>query len=838
MASGKLTRKSRSSKRRLTRRANAKAKGANNHNMLPGLLGASTSAQKMVRRSKRTQLSSRKCSTKKASKNSSDKQSKAKSSRKKVKKQTYVGSEDQPVGPPGMMRQPPTTMMMPPYQQPMEPPVPIDTALRKMERRPMVDFLGRSNVKRTTTPRGQNVSLGQSLYKRKSNKTSSNAAALLQSDPESYHASKIHQMMTQSVPAAVFASNKATLDRVRAQANMPGSFNEDNEGSPRVNPRPVPVNLPGSTTVAQTLPAVAHNRTGPAVGLPATGGPAPQTDVPPSQVAARAGEIGVPQPPMGGDTVWQTNSDVPPRHSSDTNAFLARTLMTIRDDRVREMGFELLNSSELTILPSNDPQYLHLANTKNPQNTVRMSEGEFLKAMEFFADESGRPLVEADAATKAFAHILDIPEEIREAFSLETQVDWDTPGMPSVSWFKHPLAQELLTTYNDQADSGMSDEQKNALKMEIMYQASLDWHRDKFRPVVEVEGRRQTWGEFFKYMLTLGYASTDNDGTITATQIANAMQGATPRQREEARMALEDMKRFRILWWDNEGHLVRPGESVSDPSMTLNDSNIVNLVHHMFSPTRAHLNEHIVRYQPTGWNYFAKCVMMAMSNRDQVNKESGEYQEKYSTLSEALKPFNAGKALYRIIPSGRIDIIRLATNLLMVGSKLGLTLPALMYVLIYMSDLSMESFGKVLSFLGLARSSNEENTLGHNVLGWVFQKFGSYIDPYLSDTTQNALQAGTYKYGDYIVGWALTAFSSVLILSGSAMAYMAMGAIRGTARVAISAPLKAKIATALTGVGAILASIFMQRGSGRSKLALPGPPVGQKNLTSDLPNLG
>ena len=295
-----------------------------------------------------------------------------------------------------------------------------------------------------------------------------------------------------------------------------------------------------------------------------SGGPPNQPEYPTS---ARAEESDlVEEKPLAGQTSWVAQDDADPREGMSAHHFFENTLQTIHDDRTREMAFALVDSGDLRVKPSLNPAELTLFNKNNNDLAVSLTEEEFKDAMTFFA-KSDAPLATAPVKTKQFFSLLERPRSMAWLFSSDPKKSW--------WWSRERPTSEAIDHLVDEAP--LSAAQKEIARSRIQEQATLDHYRDKLEPARYVR-RRETWGDFFKKVGSLGLLRPDANAPMRPWDIANKMEGASQQAKSEMAQVLKDMQAAGRLSWNAKGELVLPRHG-GDPSRVATGTNISMFTH-------------------------------------------------------------------------------------------------------------------------------------------------------------------------------------------------------------------------------------------------------------------
>lgn len=567
------------------------------------------------------------------------------------------------------------------------------------------------------------------------------------------------------------------------RAQMPDTFHA---GTPV--PQPTPVNVPGAIITNPGAqgnqmygPSPVSNVNSPVMtGVPgdmgrrAEGGP----DQPhyPNNMLAAADEFVPVGEAMPGDTVWDSKRDIEGRHGSGTNEFLERTLQNVPDDRTREMGFNLLDSTEFEVVPGQDTSQLTLRNMRQPSKMVTLSEEEFLRAVSFFADPAAPPLVSAPhTKTIELFHVLTPLDDVMEAFE-------DDNYMISFGDFEYSRKFE-------EATHGMSPKQKELFKDELGWQAMLDRYRDRLEPVRMVQ-RSRTWKQLMTAMLTLGVGGQPSPATSVDT-IVRGMSNASQMQKEEAKRALEDMRTYQILDWDEKGTILRPKQNPSEATHEIVGSNIFNVVNNVFSPDKVANRTFVSHFKPIGEEFFVQSVVKAMSVREK-NLQPG-----ISSLSGMLgTATGTDKPFMRVVDGGESwNLIDMARYFQPIGAFLGMTYPIWTTFLIHASDLTISQFGKIMQYLSPLR----ERARAEFVTWKMLETAGSVLDK-LPQAAQNTINSAAFRYGGQITERAESAAQQVV-------AQTAVDSVRGAMSYAQQAAAVGASAT-VGGLGALGRSAF------------------------------
>ena len=560
--------------------------------------------------------------------------------------------------------------------------------------------------------------------------------------------------------------------RTLQRAQMPDTFHAN---TPTV--APVPLNVPGQMITnpgaqgrdlyrrvvpgPNGFPATAMGPTDHSV--PASGGP--RQPHYPNNMEAAADEYAGTARALPGDTVWESRHDVQARHTAPTNEFLEKTLQNIEDERTREMGFNLLDSTEFEVVPSQDTGVLTLRNRQQPSKTIVLTENEFLTTVGFFADPAAPPLLSAPLTkTIEFFHVLTPIDQVVEAFQNDT------------TYMIGGFDGDDMADKFDQATKGMSQAQKQTFKDELGYQAMLDRYRDRMEPVRMVQ-RSRSWKELLTSMVTLGIKGQPAPAT-SVDSVVQAMSSATPMQREEAKRALEDMQSFGILQWDEQGTIMQPQTNPSEPSHAITGSNIFNLVNNVFSPNKGSTRSYLSHFKPIGEEFFVQAVMKAMSMR------KDKLQPGISSLNNMIG-VATGKDnhIMRSVEGQKWNLIEMARYFQPIGAFLGMTFPIWTSFLIHASDLTVSQFGRIMQYLAPLR----ENTRAEYVTGQMLETAGAVLDT-LPTSARNTLNTAAFQYGGQFTSGAEEAAREVVTRTAAtsmqtAYSYAASLAVGGASAV-------------------------------------------------------
>lgn len=430
--------------------------------------------------------------------------------------------------------------------------------------------------------------------------------------------------------------------------------------------------------------------------------------------------------PQPESAVWEQR-DPEPRDAHVTNVFLERTLQGIKDDRLREIGFKVLDMSGLEVQQSNEPDKIVLAN-KATGAVVVLSESEFMRAIEFLGDPARPPLVRADPKTRQLIGMLRPAKDLYKKIAA-ANTENILPGELLFGSMAGPVHQ-----FESEQTKGMTEEQKKNYQQEVKLQINLDGLRDEFEPAREVK-RKQTWLEWLR--------GKDPSAVDTERIVANI---ASEKDRQEAAQTLNDMKMAGLIDWDSEGHIVDPQRN----GIKLKNSNIVNIVKHVFSLSSAETREHLSQYSPTGIEFFIQRTLKALTLRQKDPK---------SPLLEL-----AAKQPGRIFPMTKhfegksYSLVKMYSILEPYLSVLGITRWLWFPVALYMNSTTFQQFAWIYNKMNLI---GQGNPLTNTALSWLAPTADSVLTQRIgiSSETRAQVQNTIYEYGDQI-GWGL--FSGIV----------------------------------------------------------------------------
>jgi len=162
--------------------------------------------------------------------------------------------------------------------------------------------------------------------------------------------------------------------------------------------------------------------------------------------------------------VWQQRAE-DPRNTSATNLFLERTLQSMADDRLRDIGFRLLDRMGLEVEESTTPNQLILKNEQTGEAIV-LNEREFMAAVEFIAGSD--TVDKASTKTRELLRVIDrkVPAKVITA---------------------HPEAYGYL-----ERPAPMTEQQQKRYESSVRQQESLALIREDIEPARAVK-RKKTW---------------------------------------------------------------------------------------------------------------------------------------------------------------------------------------------------------------------------------------------------------------------------------------------------------------------------------------------------------
>lgn len=284
------------------------------------------------------------------------------------------------------------------------------------------------------------------------------------------------------------------------------------------------------------------------------------------------------------EEIYSTPSPAP-RDSDLTNEFLERTLQSVHDDRVREIGFKLLDHERLEMLQTTDPDKMVLKN-KETDEAVHLTETELIEAVTFFA--SSKSAEEMTETTRQFLKTLTTKDQRVRFTAEETTMD---PG-------------DATEAFGASLTDGMTDEQHEAYQRNVVEQKVLDELRDEIEPG-RTSKRKQTWKEW----LMRRPVNPDE-----VPSIDHVVAHVPSESKEAAKAVLRDMKQLGVIDWDAEGQMIDPQRG----NTKMINTDITNVVKHVYTPDAEETRRHLSQYSPTGINFFVERMIkvLAMRNRD------------------------------------------------------------------------------------------------------------------------------------------------------------------------------------------------------------------------------
>lgn len=514
-------------------------------------------------------------------------------------------------------------------------------------------------------------------------------------------------------------------------------------------PDPSPVNVPGALV---TNPGALGPKmyTAPAgVNVIQRTHVGPKQPYYPSNVAAAQDEFADTPPPLAGETRWESKGGVPVRHTQQTNAFLEQTVQSISDEVVREMGFKILDETELEVTESGDPHSLALRNKKSPEKVIVLSEQEFIDALKFFGDRAAPLLVKAAPKTKEFIKILDKRPPLFN-FQPSYLTSHDTPDFN--------MSNNAFERMVDREGEGLSEKQQEEYKKEIAYQATLDYYRDKLEPVRSIQ-RSRDWGQWAKSLTSFGMLGKPH-AVMSVENIVQGMEGAKNAQKAEAKIILEDMRAFGFLNWDESGVVLQPSTEPGQPTRAIPDSNIQNLVNNVLSPAKIEARGAPSRYQPIGEEFFTSSFIKAMHARE-ISVRGNE-----SPLSELLLASSGTNRTtpFKKVKTGQWDALEIARYFgPYVLGFLHITYPLWIAFVLSLPPITLENLGKLMQHLSAFLPVNRAT-------GAMLEYFGPAMESVLPASAVGEIKQIALTYGDEVEKAAIVSIHSALYALGAGAA--------------------------------------------------------------------
>ena len=426
-----------------------------------------------------------------------------------------------------------------------------------------------------------------------------------------------------------------------------------------------------------------------------------------------------PQPPPEAE-FWQQAKSTP-RDTPGTRVFLERTLQLIRDDRLREIGFNVLDMSGLQVLPTMEEGKIVL---KNPatDKVVVLTEDEFMTAVKFIGDASQPPLVQADSKTRELLALLKAPQKVA------------TPLDPYVS--DVPWLDMSVETFDTEHTRDMTEHQKEKFREEVQMQKNLDLLRDELEPTRTAQ-RKNSWKSWWDWMRNKTPAAVgDIEDIVSIIPDKN--------KRADAAQSLRDMKESRLIDWDQDGQIIDP----QNRNMIMKDSNIANVVKRAFSLDTDETRDYLSKYSPTGIDFFIQrmCKAQTLRQRD-PNSPLVKLAEKYPGKMFPMIRYFQGKSY---------SLLKMLVSFWPYLYRLGITMPLWYPLVSYMADITFQKFAEIY------RQSNvvgQGNPLAASVLEWLApaadwaaEKMG------MTPETKAWVQGKILNYGDQVT-WAAFGFA-------------------------------------------------------------------------------
>ena len=314
----------------------------------------------------------------------------------------------------------------------------------------------------------------------------------------------------------------------------------------------------------------------------------------PEERPARRGPLAPDPPPAPEDPVFEKMPQAP-RQDTNTKAFLESTLQQLNDDRLRQIGFRMLDMSGLEVLPSQTRDRITLQNQKT-NKVITMNKQEIVRAVLFVA--SDEPLVKADAKTRELVSMIDPYEG--QGSPQENQVMMTEPVAGFAS---RPGGFNQLAMASEEQTKDMTESQKAEFNKELQAQEGLNTIREEFEPT-RMEKRKQSWWEWMR--------GKQPEGAASVEQIANQLN-LPYKEKQAAANVLAALERTNLLKWDEEGHMIDPVQGLK-----VKNSNLINILEHWFNPTSAKAQQAMSTFIPSGHMFFWQKAMelWKMNQRD------------------------------------------------------------------------------------------------------------------------------------------------------------------------------------------------------------------------------
>lgn len=492
----------------------------------------------------------------------------------------------------------------------------------------------------------------------------------------------------------------------------------------------------------------------------------------PSQEAAAAQEgprkargYGPVVRPPAGETVF-TDDPVPPRESSATNVFLEESIQNKHDDRLRAIAFIILDKRGLKVSPTQNSERLVLMNPENKKTAV-FTKQEFYDAVAFIADRARPPLVEAK--NPKIRALIELLPEVKD---LTKKIDKMNPEITGIVSPDGPGdSEEMLfgLSYGriePEAVRSMTPQQKAHFRSETRKQVNLDVVRDEVEPTRKAE-RRKGWLEalsFGRYGGPETRETAEGREEIPTKRTAQEVADVLPpgRSRDEARILLEDLQRFKLLDWDEDGQMLDPAKH-----STVLGSSVVNVVKHLFNLNSDATRTYLSKFEPTGMDFFVNRVMKAMQARSVDKKNLFAWAKEEGPSSWA----------YRTVDGVRYSLVKMYAILAPIFQALQMSQWIVIPLLLKMGLINFKHYAlyyKMATGMGLP-GTDPVTAVGLDGAAGV----ADYVADSVPEDYKFAMQMGIWYYGSAIAVGTVNASMSLLTSIGSYLARSARGLVTG-----------------------------------------------------------
>ncbi|ELU09005.1 hypothetical protein CAPTEDRAFT_214456 [Capitella teleta] len=363
------------------------------------------------------------------------------------------------------------------------------------------------------------------------------------------------------------------------------------------------------------------------------------------------------------------------------------------------------STATVAFLERNNVDHMILTNPATKKSVV-FTISQFKAAMNFISDPTKPPVTKVPRDSKTVKLLLLMNSR--------------KVGITAEYWF--PEAE----------DPNLAKNMKEEYRHMVLLQTKLDYLRESLKPITDAK-RVKSWTE----TLTGGLLGKGPDAKEGAPASIATVSSVVPRQyRNECPRMVSDLKEICLLDWNGEGNLVDPINQ-----MTLRNTNVFNVLRHIYTIGSSETKDYISKYEPTGINFVMNKVLKCMELQKTGPSDMTGILAKYS-----------GRTVTRTFKGVVYNLVKIFAFLQPLFQLLHANMAVVVPGLLYISDVSFQYFAWAYEWMIIFGE-------GSIFVNWILKPAAPILDkmsPYMPTGTSAAVQMGIYRWGAQITSatWA------------------------------------------------------------------------------------